>query len=98
MNLPYRHFYLPGFITILLGLVSVTYSIKWLKLDPNPGWTAISWIVSFAMIGALLIEAGVGFCMAWIVIPTTPSSYTAASTSTDEKNAAIDRPGVYIRS
>jgi hypothetical protein len=90
-DIPFRHFYLLGLSNILFGGIAITYSIEWLRVDPDPDVRMALWVFSFAIIGSMLFQIGVGFCMAWIMVPDT--SLHTAVIAPDPRNVAVTGTG-----
>lgn len=99
-NEAFRYLYVPGVLNILFGVMAISYSIEWIRVDSSPDWSSTLWIFAFATLGSILFQIGVGICIAWTTVPDAPEVATAdlcriAVTSHNEKGDDIHPHSVY---
>ena len=57
----------PGVLSAAVGFLLVVYSIRWSRAGEGLGIIGILGVMFTSTLGALLLQGGLGFCMAWFM-------------------------------
>jgi hypothetical protein len=57
----------PGVLTATVGFLLVAYSIRWSRVGKDLGLNGIVGVMFTSTLGALLLQGGIGLCMAWFM-------------------------------
>jgi hypothetical protein len=57
----------PGVLSAIVGFLLVAYSIRWSRSGEGLGMNGILRVMLTSTLGALLLQGGVGLCMAWFM-------------------------------
>ena len=57
----------PGILTATVGFLLVAYSIRWSRAGEGLGINGILGVMLTSTLGALMLQGGIGLCMAWFM-------------------------------
>ena len=60
-----------GVLTATVGFLLVAYSIRWSRAGEGLGWNGIVGVMFTSTLGALLLQGGIGLCVAWFMATNT---------------------------